>query len=67
MSSIFRTKNCELRDNRHRSRCVRISGHSTMLEATNEGKLQHEDIIRVLLRERFQREVSQLQLRSITS
>ncbi|GAB7328401.1 hypothetical protein MBLNU13_g00375t1 [Cladosporium sp. NU13] len=34
-----------------------------MLEATNEGKLQHEDIIRVLLRERFQRELLRLEKR----
>lgn len=38
-----------------------------MLGATNEEKLEHERLIRELLRERFQREVRQLQLHPITA
>ena len=38
-----------------------------MSGATDEEKPEHESLIRELLRERFQREVSQLQLRYITA
>jgi hypothetical protein len=37
-----------------------------MLEVANEGKFEHEGLIGELLRERFQREVSQLQFHSVT-
>jgi hypothetical protein len=37
-----------------------------MPEAASEGQFEHEGLIKELLRERFQREVSQLQFHSIT-
>ena len=54
-------------DSRDRSRLARIFGIPAMVANTNEEKLEHEDLIRVLLRERFQREVSQLQLHATTA